>query len=65
MKLCINCRHHEEFVELFSICNATESKRIDPVRGEEKRRDCDTMRLFSSLCGEDARYFEAKEGVSK
>jgi len=49
-------------MELFAVCNALESKRIDPVTGQQKRRDCDTMRCFSSLCGEDGRHYEPKEG---
>lgn len=65
MKLCVDCRHHQENFADLHVCDRPV---IDPVTGKARPRGVKAeferdicYRTFADRCGPDARLFEPKE----
>jgi hypothetical protein len=66
MKLCRDCKyraktrilliHHPEYDK----CRKPELMFTDPVTGAEQSHHCSVARGYDSLCGQEAKHFEAK-----
>ena len=55
-KLCIECRHHERFVDL-DLCHATH--KVNVIDGSRKLRYCENERTYATdCCTLEALWFE-------